>query len=170
MLSLDFLRGFSSSLDLYFQKFEFNAGVYYLLRWVFLVLTGFNFIIVIGPALGLLTIYAIFRMVKAEVDLSWERLPLMMLVAFSCYLFSATIIHPWYIALPLALCVLTPLRFPVLWSGLVVLSYSHYNDGLFEENYALIALEYIVLAFFMLFEIKQQFPTILEKLIRPSQK
>jgi len=170
MLSLDFLRGFGSSLDLYFQKFEFNAGLYYLLRWVFQVLTGYNFIIIIGPALGLLTIYAIFRLVKAEVDLSWERLPLMMLVAFSCYLFSATIIHPWYIALPLALCILTPLRFPVLWSGLVVLSYSHYNDGLFQENYALIAFEYILLVIFMLVEIKHQFPEILEKLIRPSQK
>ena len=170
MLSLDFLRGFGSSLDLYFQKFEFNSGLYYLLRWVFQVLTGYNFIIVIGPALGLLTIYAIFRLVKAEVDLSWERLPLMMLVAFSCYLFSATIIHPWYIALPLALCILTPLRFPVLWSGLVVLSYSHYNGGLFQENYALIAFEYILLVIFMLVEIKHQFPEILEKLIRPSQK
>ena len=152
MLSLEFLRGFGSSLDLYFQRFEFNAGIYYLLRWVFMVLTGYNFILFLGPALGLFAGYAIIKMAKSEGDLSWEKLPFMMVLAFGVYLFSATIIHPWYLALPVAICVLTPLRFPILWSGLVVLSYSHYNGGYFRENYWLIALEYIVLAGYLWIE------------------
>ncbi|AEE49611.1 hypothetical protein [Haliscomenobacter hydrossis] len=153
MLSLAFLRGFGSSLDLYFQRFEFNAGIYYLLRWVFMVLTGYNFILFLGPALSLFALYAIVKMAKAEVDLSWEKLPVVMLFAFSMYLSTATIIHPWYLALPVAICVLTPFRFPILWSGLVVLSYSHYDGGLFQENYWLIALEYLGLAGYLWIEL-----------------
>ena len=96
-------------------------------------------------------------MAQREQDLRWEKLPLLMLLAFSLYLFSATIIHPWYLAVPIALCVLTPLRFPVLWSGLVVLSYSHYDGGGFAENYWLIGLEYGVLGVFLGFEWKGNF-------------
>ncbi|WP_421796351.1 hypothetical protein [Haliscomenobacter sp.] len=152
MLSWEFIQGFASSLDLYFQKFEFNAGVYYLLRWVFYVLTGYNLILVLGPLLGLFVVYSIVKMAQREQDLRWGKLPLLMVLAFSLYLFSATIIHPWYLAVPIVLCVLTPLRFPVLWSGLVVLSYSHYDGGGFAENYWLIGVEYGVLGVFLAME------------------
>jgi len=149
MLSWEFVQGFASSLDLYFQRFEFNASLYYLLRWVFYMLTGYNLIIALGPLLGLLVVYFIVKMARREQDLSWEKLPFLMLVAFSLYLFTATIIHPWYLAVPIALCGLTRWRFPVLWSGLVVLSYSHYDGGGFAENYCLIGVEYGVLGAFL---------------------
>ena len=33
-LSLEVLRNIWQSIDLYFHRFEFNASVYYLLRWL----------------------------------------------------------------------------------------------------------------------------------------
>ncbi|NBC06624.1 MAG: hypothetical protein GVY26_05470, partial [Bacteroidetes bacterium] len=59
LLSEAFLAGFSSSLDLYFRRFEFNASVYYLLRWVGYQVTGYNEIALIGPALALCTFVGI---------------------------------------------------------------------------------------------------------------
>lgn len=152
LLNWKFLKGLVLSLDLYFQHFEFNASVYYLLRWVFWVLTGYNPIWVLGPILGLITLYGIVKLAKMEQDLSWQKLPSLMLLVFSLYLFNATIIHPWYLALPIALAGLTPFRFPILWSGLAILSYSHYQGGNYQENYLLITLEYCVLACFLYLE------------------
>src|SRR5690606_35260493 len=47
LLSLEVLRNIWQSIDLYFQRFEFNASVYYLLRWLGIQLTGYNQIAVI---------------------------------------------------------------------------------------------------------------------------
>jgi general stress protein CsbA len=53
-------------------------------------------------------------------------------------------VHPWYIATPLLLSVFTKFRFPLVWSLLIMLSYSAYANAEFQENYWLIAIEYIV--------------------------
>jgi hypothetical protein len=42
-----------SSINLYFQTFEFNAGVYYLLREAGYRIHGYNVIGTLGPLLGL---------------------------------------------------------------------------------------------------------------------
>ena len=67
-------------------------------------------------------------------------------------LFLSATVHPWYATVPIALGLLTRWRFPIVWSGLAALSYSHYAGGLFQENYWLIALEYSTLWLFILWE------------------
>ncbi len=146
------LMGFGSSLDLYFQRFEFNASLYYLLRWLGKVLSGYNLILFLGPALGLLCLTYIIRYAQKEPHPTLQNLPLAMLLAMSAYLLTSTIVHPWYLCLPLALSLFTPIRFMQIWSLVVVLSYSHYQNGVFIEKYSLIALEYLAVGVGLIWE------------------
>lgn len=142
-LSWDFLRGFGGSLDLYFQKFEFNASIYYLLRAGIQQMIGLNPIMVLGPLLALATMAIIAKLAYQQ---PLSPLPMSiptLLLANLAYLGLATTVHPWYVLMPLALSVLTLYRFVALWSGLVVLSYSHYHQGHYQEVLPLIALEYL---------------------------
>jgi alpha-1,6-mannosyltransferase len=147
------LMGFSSSLDLYFQRFEFNASLYYLLRWLGQVLSGYNLILFLGPALGLLCLTFIIRYAQKEPHPSLQSLPLAMLAAMSAYLLTSTIVHPWYLCLPLALSLFTSLRFMLVWTLMIILSYSHYQDGVFVEKYGLIAFEYLAVGAGLIWEI-----------------
>ena len=66
LLNLSFVENFSDSLNLYFQKFEFNAGVYYVLRWIGFQYKGYNLIQVIGPLLALCTFLGIVALAFKE--------------------------------------------------------------------------------------------------------
>ncbi len=78
-----------------------------------------------------------------------------LLLALMLQLGLSATVHPWYVTVPLALGILAGRRFPVWWSGLVALSYSHYAGGGFQENYGLIALEYGVLWWLIISEIRK---------------
>ena len=66
------------------------------------------------------------------------------LFAVSAYFFLSTTVHPWYLATPLLLCIFTRFRFPLVWSLVVVLSYTAYASPEFQENLWLVALEYLI--------------------------
>ncbi len=143
-LSIQTLPNFGSSLDLYFQKFEFNASFYYLLRWLGQLLSGYNQIAIIGPLLGSIVLAGILWKASQEVRPHWQNLPIAMLFASSLFLFCATTIHPWYVSLPLAICVFTPYRFPVIWSGPAMLTYINYSYEPYQENLWVVAVEYLL--------------------------
>ena len=66
----------------------------------------------------------------------------LLLIYYAC----ASIVHPWYIINLLTLSVFTNLRFPLVWSFVVVVSYYAYRDvGVVNESYWLIGFEYVVL-------------------------
>jgi alpha-1,6-mannosyltransferase len=155
------------SLDLYFRKFQFNASVYYLVRELGLLKTGWDIGARSGPVLGGLTMLAVFIIAWRTVGSSKYKsryhfsgltgLFSALVFALFIYLsFSATI-QPWYVAVPLALSIRTNWRFVVIWSGLVALSYSHYIGGGRVEHYGLIALEYGLTWIFFLWEFRQIF-------------
>lgn len=142
LLNSVFFSHIGRSLDLYFRQFEFNASVYYVVRWLGYAWRGHNEIDFIGPILAGCTFLLI-------VGLSlWERRPRLQtwpaaaLLAISFYLLNGTTIHPWYLIVPVALATFTPWRYPLWWSGLATLSYIHYSYQPFHENYGIIALEY----------------------------
>ena len=71
------------------------------------------------------------------------------------YYAVASIVHPWYIIYLLTFSILTNLKFPLIWSFVVVLSYYAYKDiGTVEENYWLIGVEYIILLFAIIWDLK----------------
>ncbi|QNF35360.1 DUF2029 domain-containing protein [Adhaeribacter swui] len=148
-------RNLGESLNLYFQKFEFNASMYYLLRWLGFQLVGYNSIAIIGPFLSLLTCILVVILAYKSRKLSKGQIPIILLLAFSVYFFLATTVHPWYLTTLVALAVLTNYRFPVVWSGLAVLSYATYQTSAYHENLVLVAIEYCLVFGFLLFELQK---------------
>lgn len=147
-----FLHHFGQSLDLYFRKFEFNGSFYYLARWWGYQQVGYNRIADIGPRLAAMTFAGITMLALYERDRSWAGLPALWLFSICLYLFFTTTIHPWYVTLPVVLCLFTRFRFPVLWSGLIVLTYINYSYTPYRENLWVVALEYTAVLGWLLWE------------------
>ncbi|MTB53360.1 hypothetical protein [Lewinella sp. W8] len=152
LLASGFLTGFGSSLDLYFRKFEFNASLYYLARAYGYYEVGWNQIARFGPLLAKMAAGGILLMALLERRPSWRKLPTVWLFAFVLYLLCATTVHPWYLSVPIALCVFTNWRFPLLWSFLIMLTYTNYLTVPYQENLWLVAAEYILVLLFGLAE------------------
>lgn len=146
------------SLDLYFRQFQFNASVYYLIREIGYLHFGWDIGEQSGPWLGVATLSGLLLIaVLFNPGNKNSRLAAAMLFSLLIYLSFAAVVQPWYVCVPFAISLFTHWRFAVLWTGLVALSYSHYNNGLVLENYALIALEYALLWGFLLWELLTAF-------------
>ena len=142
-------EGFGGSLNLYFRKFEFNASLYYLLRAYGFYDVGYNRIAEYGPLLARVALGVILIAALSEERTNWSSLPGSWLGAFVVYLLCATTVHPWYLSVPVALCCLTPWRYPIVWSYLILLTYASYTTVPYRENLWLVGLEYLaVLAYF----------------------
>ena len=151
LLNLPFLKGLSSSLSLYYLKFEFNAGLYYLLRAVGFWLFDNNIIIQAGPVLALLTLSGILWLSFSK---KGSKLPIAeaMFWAYAIFLLFSLTVHPWYISPLLVLSLFTRYRFPLLWSALVFLTYAGYQPAGFQENLLIVAIEYGAVMLFALWE------------------
>ena len=76
-----------------------------------------------------------------------------MLLVLSFYYFTATTVHPWYIATLLILSVFTNYKFPLIWSLAIVLSYLAYTNSDEHENLWIIAIEYFIVYGFLIWEV-----------------
>ena len=140
------------SVSLWFTSFEFNAGIYYILRAIGYALVEYNAIAKIGPSLALLTLSGIgfiWWMYLWKNKFEWVTA---MLYVLTLYFVMSTTVHPWYLGMMVALSVLCFRIYPLIWTYLVFLSYSHYQGGHFIENYYLIGLEYVLLFGWMWWE------------------
>jgi hypothetical protein len=139
------VENMGASLNLYFQKFEFNASIYYGLRWIGFQILGYNPIGFLGPALGIIVFLTLFYGVFWGKRALYQNL----LWSITLYLLCATIVHPWYLTLPIAISVLTTERFPLLWSYLIFGTYINYSYNPYYENLWMVAAEYITLILFV---------------------
>jgi hypothetical protein len=144
---------FFQSMDLYFRKFEFNASVYYLLRWVGYKIAGFNIIMVLGPLLSFVTLAVVIALASSRKLGTIRRVSGYMAAALTVYLFLATTVHPWYITTLLALTAMSHFRFAVTWSGLAILTYSAYQANTYSEDTVLIMLEYALVFLWLTVEL-----------------
>ncbi len=138
------------SMELYFQKFEFNASVYYLARWYGFETEGHNIIAKSGKwmmyaTLGSIWLYALLGKKK--------RLPEMMMWVWALYLLFATTVHPWYIIPLLALSVFSLKQYPYLWTILVFFTYANYQAGGYFEHLEVVIAEYAIVAVVAIYEI-----------------
>ena len=152
LLSPDFIAGFRSSLELYQQKFEFNASLYYLAREVGYWQVGWNKIATFGPLLAKASAVGILLLALLDRRSDWASLPAGWLFAFVLYLLCATTVHPWYLCVPIVLSVFTRWRFPLVWSFLIMLTYTNYLTEPYEEQLWLVLTEYVLVAGFALWE------------------
>jgi alpha-1,6-mannosyltransferase len=149
-----YLANMLRSISSYFLHFEFNASVFYVIREIGFAVKGYDTIAFWGPFLSLVVAagilaLAVFRRYRNERDLFTG-----MLFALLIYYGMATTVHPWYIGMILIVSVFTPYRFGLVWSLLVMLSYSAYDGGGFNENALFIVTEYIVLVLLVLSELR----------------
>lgn len=147
-----FVGNISSSINLYFQKFEFNASIFYLVRWIGYEMVGYNVIEKAGIILSAISMLAIlstsFFQKKNHIISLFESI----LFCLTIYFAFATIVHPWYITTLVALSVFTSLRYPLVWSGLIVLTYFTYRSVPYSENLQLVTVEYMALFGFFIYE------------------
>ena len=148
------LQNFASSIDLYFQKFEFNGSIYYVLRYLGKLISGYNLIFYIGPILGLISLGLIVRKAYLQHSYSLASFIEFAFYSFVVYLFLATTIHPWYLCIPILLSVFVRWRFALLWSLLILFTYINYMNPVYAENLGIVALEYVLVFGCLIYEHK----------------
>ena len=147
----EFFVNFSDSLELYFHRFEFNAGLYYLLRAAGFCLTGFNVIEYLGTALALIDFCLILWLSFRSKNFINSAV-----LILTIHLLLSTTVHPWYIIPLLGGAFLTRLRFPIAWSGLIFLSYAAYQTAEVKENLWLTTVSYLLLLDFIFFDFRPE--------------
>jgi hypothetical protein len=148
-----FISNFSATIGLWFQNFEFNASVYYIIRWIGFQTVGWNIIATVGLILPMVVFICIVLLAVFRKYNTTQKLITGMLLAVSIYFLLATTVHPWYIATPVLLSVFTKYKFPLLWSFMICFSYAAYGANGFNENLLLVAIEYSVVIGVALWEI-----------------
>lgn len=153
--SSEFISNYSETVGLWFSNFEFNAGIYNLVKYAAVQLDAkpWELIKTYGTITQVLTVLVILALTFLRKN---EKLPVLassMLWALSFYYFMTPTVHPWYIIFPVLLCLFTEYRFPIIWSAAATLSYFAYSMADFQENMWLLTLEYFCVFGFMLYEI-----------------
>ena len=146
-MDVNLLDTFGSSISLYFKTFEFNGSLYNMFREIGFQIYGYNQIANIGK-IGqvMVLVSAVLIVIKSRRNRDLKSIFKHIVWLLLIYYAFASIVHPWYIIYLLTLSIFTNLRFPLVWSFVVVLSYYAYRDvGAVNESYWLIGFEYLVL-------------------------
>lgn len=173
-LDMNLIMKISSSFTLYFSGFEFNAGIYYLFRYIlvadywqlwayhpyfmnvsfveeFLKLDLHTLLRKLLPVTDFFVIlYFSFR---KSVPHSSRSFFVSLLFIYSFHFFLSTTVHPWYLTPLVIFTLFTTYRFTLFWSYLIGLSYISYNSGGFQENFYLIFIEYLLVFSFLFYEL-----------------
>ena len=151
LLNAEFINGMRNSIGLYFQKFEFNGSIYYLVREYGYWDRGYNIIETAGKDLALYSLIGILAISflypkKLSVTYPW-------LLILTFYLLMSTTVHPWYITTLVMLSIFTKYRYAILWSFLIFFTYSGYMVNGFQEQLWITVVEYVAVIGFMFYEI-----------------
>ncbi|MEP1094411.1 MAG: glycosyltransferase 87 family protein [Cyclobacteriaceae bacterium] len=154
MLNESFLEGMQSSLNLYFQKFEFNASFYFVAREIGYQFYGYNKIADIGPLLSVVSMISILTISIYATVKDWG-VPKTILFILLTYLMFATTVHPWYTVPLIAFGVLSGYYFPIIWSLMIFVTYLGYSAVGFHLPNSLVFLEYLVVLIFLILELRK---------------
>lgn len=150
------ISNYTNSVGLWFRNFEFNASFYYILREIGYQFRGYNEIAIIGKILPILSIVFLACMTFIRKNNNLKDLITVMLFSLSFYYFMSTTVHPWYISTLLILSVFTKYKYPAIWSAAVILTYQAYANTPWKENLWFVALEYVILISFIIWEISKK--------------
>lgn len=148
------IENYSNSVGLWFRNFEFNASFYYIFREIGYWFRGYNEIAIIGKILPIITILFLMVLALFRNNSSTKKMITAFLFGICFYYFFSTTVHPWYLATPLLLCVFTKYHFPIIWSLVIILSYQAYANSPWQENLWFVALEYLMIFSFLVYELK----------------
>ncbi len=143
-LSSVFINNYAETVGLWFRNFEFNASLYYVAREYAYSYRGFNEIAIIGKIIPLVVLFFTIIITFLRKNKTGIELITAMLFVLAFYYFTATTIHPWYIATLLILSIFTRYKFSLIWSFIIVISYLAYANSNNTENLWIIGFEYVV--------------------------
>ncbi len=152
----EFVNNYAQTVALWFQNFEFNASIYYLVREASYWFRGYNEIAIIGKIIPAVVLLFVLFMALFKKNKTTPQLITNMLLVLSFYYFTTTTVHPWYIATLLILSIFTNYKYPLVWSFAIILSYLAYlqiDKADKSENLWIIAIEYIIVFSVFLYEI-----------------
>jgi len=138
---------FFESVDLYFRKFEFNASVYYVFRWLGFQFSGYNLIKYIGPILALIVVTSNVYIARQKATFSFLDFVKYALISWTLYLLFSTTVHPWYVISALFFTMFLSINYAILWSYLIFVTYINYSEAIYSENYMFVAFEYLILGY-----------------------
>ncbi len=142
----DFLPNYFSSVQLYYQKFEFNGSIYTLVKQAAMYFIEYNPIAKVGPALGSVFVIIITFFAVKHHKLKIEKKYFYVLgLLFFVHLLLSTTVHPWYLITPLFFSVFFPMRVVVVWSFCIFLSYSFYSELSNQIKTLFVVVEYLLL-------------------------
>ena len=122
------------TIGLWFNRFEFNASIYYVFRWIGYQVSGYNMIAYFGKGLAALSMMLLIYLALRSTANRKSQINAMLL-ALLAYFLLATTVHPWYLILPLALSIFSRYSFPVIvWSLSIFFSYHAYGTDGFQES------------------------------------
>ena len=154
------ISGMNESLAYYFKKFEFNASIYYLVReWGFWKY-GYNIIETAGWKLALVSTTFIllysWRKIFAQSPSTTQNLFTEWIIVLTLYLLFTTTVHPWYLVPLLAFNVFSTVRYPLIWSGLILATYLGYTPTGYHENLWVVLIEYATVLTFIYIDFKKR--------------
>lgn len=153
-LSVELIQNFGDSVALWFNKFEFNASIYYVIRWIGFQIVGWNIIGIAGKIMPIVILITILGLSFFRNNNSEKTLFVSMLFSLSIYFLLSTTVHPWYVVTPLAISIFTNYKYLLVWSFTVILSYSAYGLNGFNEQLWLVGLEYVLVVLSFVFSEK----------------
>ncbi len=151
--SSEFITNYTETVGLWFQNFEFNASLYYIARAIGYQFRGWNEIALIGKYIPVIVLTFILILTFFRKNKTFIELITAILFALSFYYFTATTVHPWYIATLLLLSVFTTYKFPLVWSFIIIISYLAYANTSNTENLWIIGFEYLIVFGVLIWEI-----------------
>ena len=154
--SSQFITNYAETVGLWFHNFEFNGSLYYIAREVGYLFRGYNEIAIIGTYTAIIVFLFVVIIAFLRKNTSMTQLITAMLFALSFYYFTATTVHPWYVATLLILSIFTKYKFPLVWSFVIILSYLAYlqiGKADKSENLWIITIEYLIVYGFLIWEL-----------------
>lgn len=151
----EFIDNYSKTIKLWFSNFEFNASIYNIAKKTAIHFDAkpWEFIKEYGKITPLFTIATVglFTFLPKRYDLN--RVLWSMMWVLTIYYFVSTTVHPWYVIFLVLLSIFTTYRYAIIWSAAIVLSYFAYSQADFKENLWLLAIEYISVYGYIVYEI-----------------
>lgn len=151
----DFINNYTATVGLWFSNFEFNASVYNIIKQLAVKFDAkpWELIKTYGKLVPYIIIGFVFILTFFRDNKKLTVLMSSMLWVLVLYYFLSATVHPWYIIFLVGIAVFTDYRFPLVWSLVIILSYSAYENPEFNENLGFLFVEYFIVFGFMAYEI-----------------
>ncbi|MBO6533232.1 MAG: polyprenol phosphomannose-dependent alpha 1,6 mannosyltransferase MptB [Muricauda sp.] len=150
-----FIDNYSETVGLWFSNFEFNASIYNVVKKIgvtYFEAKPWELIDTYGSFIQKVVVVIVLLLAFLRKNQKMESLITSMVFALACYYFLSTTVHPWYVVFLLGFSIFTDYRFPLLWSFAIILSYYTYSNPNYTENLGLLAIEYLLVIGFFIYE------------------